>query len=663
MKKYILTFCALTLLLICASAQIENPVKWNFSHRPATNGNIELVLNAEIENGWHLYSEKPSENGPIPTSLTIDPDNTFKCIGTFKATSTPTKIFDKSFNTDVEYFSKTAIFTQEIKLTSEVATVSGHVEFMCCDDENCLPPTVVDFKLNVENIAESDSQSYNQIVDSTVSHTTIDNDTITKVSTTDTETVIEDTDSNDTKSLWTLLLTAFLAGLGAILTPCVFPMIPMNVSFFMRSNTKKKSLQTAIIFGVSTVAIYAILGALFSLGVFGPNAGEVISTHWISNTLFFILFVTFALSFFGLFEIVIPGNLSNKTDAKVDKGGFIGTFFMALTTVIVSFSCTGPFIGYLIILAVQGGGLQPLLGMSVFGLAFALPFVILAAFPSLLKKMPKSGGWLNSIKVVFAFILLALSLKFINNIKHDFISRELFLSIWIAISAMNGFYLLGKIKLLHDSDVEHVGVGRLLFSLASFAFAIYLATGLAGNPLTPISALLPSPSATSVNVQNNNSVAIPESLCGEARYSDKLHLPQGLAGYFDFDEGMRCAQSQGKPAFIVFKGHSCSNCKKMESSVWNNPETIKILSEKYVIIALYTDDRTTLPESEWKQSTTDGRILKTMGQLNRDLLLSRYNKNTIPYHVIIKPDGEELQMAVTFDSNQFRSFISQGINE
>jgi cytochrome c biogenesis protein CcdA len=476
--------------------------------------------------------------------------------------------------------------------------------------------------------------------------------------------------SSGGQTLWIFILISVLAGLAAILTPCVFPMIPMTVSFFMQgSNNRGKSIRNGIFFGFSIVLIFTLLGALFSFGIFGPNAGNILSTHWIPNLLFFLLFLIFSISFFGAFEMVLPGSLVNKADAKAEKGGMIGAFFMALTTVIVSFSCTGPFIGALIIEAVQGGGMRPLIGMFFFGLAFATPFTILAIFPTALNKLPKSGAWLNAIKVVFAFILLAFGLKFLSNIDQVYglgiISRELYLSVWIVIFFLLGLYFLGKIKFSHDSDLHYISVGRLFLSIATFTFVVYLFTGLIGNPLSSISSLIPPAGSNIVyfsqNTSSINNQTQPTELCGPAKYADKLHLPHGLSGYFDYEQGLACAKEQGKPAFVVFKGHACANCKKMENSVWANPEVLRILSEKYVIIGLYTDDRSTLPENEWVTSALDGKIIKQMGKKNLDFEISKYNTNSIPFHVIIEPDGTEHTLHVTFQDEEFKAFLEKGI--
>jgi thiol:disulfide interchange protein DsbD len=549
---------------------------------------------------------------------------------------------------NVGYFSNMATLTQKIKLkSSDPVEIKGFVLFMSCNDETCTPPeeTQFSFKFN-----QGSGQS------------TVE----TEVKSEDSVAVVND---GSKQTLWLFILISALAGFAAILTPCVFPMIPMTVSFFMRgSENRGKAIRSGIFFGFSIVLIFTLLGALFSFGIFGPNVGSILSTHWIPNLLFFLLFLVFAISFFGAFEIVLPSSLVNKTDAKADKGGWIGAFFMALTTVIVSFSCTGPFIGALIIEAVQDGGMRPLVGMFFFGLAFATPFTMLAIFPSALNKLPKSGGWLNAIKVVFAFVLLAFGLKFLSNIDQVYgfgiLSREIYLAIWIVVFFLLGLYFLGKIKFSHDSDLPYVGVGRLFLAIITFTFVVYLFTGLLGNPLASVSSLIP-PQSVRTGFYSNTAGASQNptvELCGPAKYADKLHLPHGLPGYFDFEQGLACAKEQNKPLLVVFKGHACANCKKMENTVWTDSEVQKLLSDKYVLVGLYTDDRTTLEETEWVTSS-DGKVLKTMGKINLDLQISKYKTNSIPYHVIIQPDGTEIKLGVTFDNAEFRTFIEEGLSQ
>lgn len=641
MKK-IVFLLTLIFAAVFTQAQMINPTTWTFDSKQ--NGKeVELTFKANIEKGWHLYDTNLPEGGPIATAFIYVDSTLFEFDGEIQKNPEAEKHFDETFQMNVGYFSNQAILTQKIKLKSDSETIiKGYVLFMSCSDETCTPPEEVEFsfKFNEGVVAAS------EIVEST--------------STT--------SGSGSGQALWLFILISALAGFAAILTPCVFPMIPMTVSFFMRgSENRGKSIRTGIFFGLSIVAIFTLLGALFSIGIFGPNVGSILSTHWIPNLLFFLMFLVFAISFFGAFEMVLPSSLVNKADAKADKGGMVGAFFMALTTVIVSFSCTGPFIGALIIEAVQDGGMRPLIGMFFFGLAFATPFSMLAIFPSALNKLPKSGAWLNSIKVVFAFILLAFGLKFLSNIDQVYgfgiLNREIYLAIWIVVFSILGMYFLGKIKFSHDSDLPYVGVGRLFLAIGTFTFVVYMFTGLLGAPLKSISALIPPPSANHSYVSSNtgSSGHGGVELCGPAKFSDKLHLPHGLPGYFDLEQGIACAKEQNKPVLVVFKGHACANCKKMENSVWMNPEAQKMLAEDFVIVGLYTDDRTKLKENEWITSAVDGKVKKTLGKKNLDVLISRYDTNSIPYHVIIEQDGSESRMGTTFNDGEFVAFLKKGL--
>jgi thiol:disulfide interchange protein len=627
-----------------SGGQLVEPIKWSFSS--IRNGNeVAITFRAKMEKGWHLYDTKLPDGGPIATQIVYEDSTNLEFSGDLQKSPAPVEQYDKTFKMNVRYFTDSVDLTQLVRLKNKEANlIKGTITFMGCNDETCLPPNDVPFTISVAGEKAS-------------------------VSSAGPAAGTDQTGGNnpDMQNLWIFILISFLAGLAAILTPCVFPMIPMTVSFFMRgSGDRRKGIRTAFIFGLSIVFIFTLLGALFSFGIFGPNVGNVLSTHWIPNLVFFILFFIFALSFLGLFEIVLPGSLVNKTDAKAESGGWIGAFFMALTTVIVSFSCTGPFIGALIIQAVQSGGLRPLLGMFVFGLAFATPFTVLALFPSALGKLPKSGGWLNTIKIVFAFILLAFGMKFLSNIDQVYglgiLSRQVYLIFWIVLFSFLGLYFLGKIRFSHDSELPYLGIGRFFLAVATFSFVLYLFTGLFGNPLSSVSSLIPPADLSQVTFsgQQQNNTPRAGTICGPAKYADKLHLPQGLQGYFEFNQGMACAKEQKKPALVVFKGHACSNCKKMENSVWTDPETLAMLSEKFVLIGLYTDDRTDLPQSD-RVTTKDGKQLKTMGKVNLQLLIDKYNTNTIPFHVIIKPDGQELTMAVTFDNAEFRDFIRKGL--
>ncbi|MDX9882510.1 MAG: protein-disulfide reductase DsbD family protein [Prolixibacteraceae bacterium] len=638
-NKFLLTF-ALLLASFVLSAQMVEPIKWSFSSEQNRN-EAELSFKATIENDWHLYDVRLPEGGPIATSIHYADSSLFEFIGEITTIPKAEEHFDETFQMTLRYFSNEVEIKQKLKLKSDgPVEIKGHVEFMGCNDETCLPPNEADFSFSF-NTEKQEKTAARQ-----TSGPSPDNAPV------------------KSQGMWIFLLVSLLAGLAAVVTPCVFPMIPMTVSFFIRgSENRGKAISTGLFFGLSIVFIYTLLGALFSFGVFGPNAGNILSTHWIPNLVFFLLFLIFAISFLGAFEIVLPSSLVNKTDAKADKGGFVGAFFMALTTVIVSFSCTGPFVGALIIEAVQVGGLRPMLGMFAFGLAFATPFTLLAVFPSAMKKLPKSGGWLNAVKVVFAFILMAFGMKFLSNIDQVYglglISREIYITIWTVLFFLLGMYFLGKIKFSHDSDLPFISVPRLILAIVTFSFTIYLFTGLFGASLNGISSLIPPPSPHTFSMQQNVVKGNTDSaeLCGPARYAGTLHLPQSLPGYFDFEQGMDCAREQGKPAFVVFKGHACANCKKMESSVWTDPETLKLLNENYVVIGLYTDDRTSLPEEEWYTSELDGKEKNTLGKKNLDILISRYQTNSIPFHAIIQPDGTQKTLGVTFDANEFREFV------
>ncbi|MFW6257214.1 MAG: cytochrome c biogenesis protein CcdA [Prolixibacteraceae bacterium] len=644
MKRLILLF-SLVIIFSNAIAQIIDPVKWSFDSEK--NGReVSLIFKATIDDTWHLYDTELPEGGPIETSIVFEDSTLFELAGDIEKQPQPEEHFDNAFQMDVRYFSNEATLTQKIRLkTDNRIEIKGYVLYMACDDETCLPPDEAEFSFTFNE----DAAPAEELTEGGQE-----------------ETAAAAGSASQGQTLWLFILISALAGFAAILTPCVFPMIPMTVSFFMRgSENRGKAIRSGLFFGFSILLIFTLLGALFSVGIFGPNVGSILSTHWIPNLLFFLLFLVFAISFFGAFEIVLPSSLVNKTDSKSDQGGLMGPFFMALTTVIVSFSCTGPFIGALIIEAVQDGGMRPLIGMFFFGLAFATPFSLLAIFPSALNKLPKSGGWLNAIKVVFAFILLAFGLKFLSNIDQVYglglISRDIYLAIWIVLFFFLGMYFLGKIKFSHDSDLPYLSVGRLFLALATFTFVVYLFTGLFGASLSGIASLLPPQDAKQAYVAGagGNVYGADEELCGPAKYADKLHLPHGLSGYFNYEQGLACAEEQNKPVFIVFKGHACASCKQMENTVWDNPEVLRTLAEEYVVIGLYTDDRSALPEDEWV--TSNGKTLKTMGKKNLNLQIEKYGTNSIPFHVIIEPDGTEHRLGVTFEDEEFMSFIEKGL--
>jgi thiol:disulfide interchange protein DsbD len=481
-------------------------------------------------------------------------------------------------------------------------------------------------------------------------------------------TLPEQSTASPSGTLLGIFLLAMLAGLGGLLTPCVYPMIPMTVSYFLRGNkTRGRAISEALVFGLSIVFLYTLIGVL--VAVFkNPNAVNNFTTHWITNLLFFIIFMVLSASFFGMFEIILPSSLANKVDQQADKGGYLGAFFMALAMAILSFSCTGPIVASLLIKASQGQVLEPVIGMAGFSLVFALPFTLFAIFPSWLKGLPKSGGWLNAVKVFFAFIMLAFSLYFLGKIDQSYhlglLGRDLFLSIWIVIFTLLGLYFLGKIRFAHDDEMTSLSFPRLLLSLVSISFALYLFTGLLGAELKGFSTILPPQARTSAAVSaesNQNSAA---ALCNTPKYADFLELPHDLNGYFDYEEALACAREQNKPVLVDFLGHTCSNCKKMYSEVWSDPRVLDLLTRHFIIAALYTDDKTRLPEREWITSAADGKVKNTIGKKNQDLQVNRFNSNALPLYAIVDGNGNNLASSYyTYDPDveKFLTWLKQGI--
>ncbi|MBE0641182.1 MAG: thioredoxin family protein, partial [Bacteroidales bacterium] len=487
------------------------------------------------------------------------------------------------------------------------------------------------------------------------------------------------------------IIEAILWGFAALLTPCVFPMVHMTVSFFMKSGQDKiKSRLMASTYGFSIVALYTIpiaviIGITYFVGGKAITADifNWLSTHWVPNVLFFLIFVLFAASFFGAFEIVLPSWMVSKADAKADRGGLIGTFFMALTLVLVSFSCTGPIIGSIMVKSTHGEVWEPVITMFAFSVAFALPFTLFAFFPRWLNNMPKSGGWLNAVKVTLGFIELALGLKFLSVADQTYhwgiLDREIYLAFWIVIAVLMGMYFIGKLKFAHDSESKHVGVPRLFLGILAFTFAIYLVPGMFGAPLKALSGYLPPQSTHDFDlnaiIRDNAEVVmstgtsgggvVGQQLCDEPRYGDFLHLPHGIKGYFDYEQGLACAKEQNKPVFIDFTGHGCVNCCEMEANVWSHPEVLKRLRNDYMVIALYVDDKTTLPEEEWIVSDYDGKVKKTIGRKYADFQISRFNTNAQPYYCLLDHNGELLvkPRAYDLDVDAFIKFLDDGLAE
>ena len=653
MKKTTLLFSIIMFLAVSAMGQMVDPVKWKTTSKKLDDGTVEITFDATIDMHWHLYSQYFDDGGPVKTTFYYDESDKFELVGQASENPEPETVYDDVFKINVKYFSDKAKFVQKIKVnTKETFTITGSIEYQVCQDDKCVYFNP-DFKVTVKGEQPD--------VEETAAIAAVKDDA--KVTT---------SNSVTDKSIWGFFFLAFVLGLAAILTPCVFPMIPMTVSFFMQGQSSKvNSIIKALIFGISIVVLYTSVGLIVSLTSAGADFTTGLSTHWIPNTIFFVLFLAFAASFFGMFEIVLPSGLANKADRQVDKGGFLASFFMAFTLVIVSFSCTGPIVGALLVKAAAGDVLEPLIGMFAFGLAFALPFTLLAIFPRLLKTMPKSGGWMNSVKVVLGFVILAFSLKFVSNIDQTYhlgiLSRDVFLAIWIVLFILLGLYLLGKLKFSHDSEMPFVSVPRLVIAIVTFTFALYLLPGLFGADLNAVSALIPPKSAQQFDLTKTQAVVgshenSPSDLCEAPKYGDILHLPLGLQGYFDYEQGMACAKKLNKPVLLDFKGHACSNCKEMENKVWSDPEVLKRLQEDYLIIAMYVDDRTKLPENEWVTSVYDGKVKKTIGKKYADFQITKYNINSQPYYVLVDTDGEKLVEPKGHDLNidNFVSFLDEG---
>ena len=475
------------------------------------------------------------------------------------------------------------------------------------------------------------------------------------------------------KSLWAIFIAGFIGGFAALLMPCIFPMLPLTVSFFTKkSHSRSKAISQALIYGLSIIVIYVVIGLIVTV-IFGADALNALSTNGVFNLLFFVLLVVFAISFFGAFEITLPSKWVNKMDEKSDKGGLTGLFFMAATLALVSFSCTGPIIGTLLVqAATMGDLLGPAIGMFGFSLALSIPFALFAMFPSWLKSLPKSGGWLNSVKVVLGFLELALALKFLSNVDlayhWEWFDREIFLSLWIIIFALLGLYLLGKISFSHDSPVKYVSIPRLFLAIITFSFTIYMVPGLWGAPLSSISAFLP-PQATqdfdlyTPTLGGGSAAASSQKHSGTKKYSDIFHAPLNLDVFFDYEEGMAYAKEVGKPVMIDFTGHACVNCRKMEASVWPDKKVYNTLANDYVIIQLYVDDKTKLPESEQYTSSFSGKKIKSIGSKNSDFQASKFNANSQPFYVLLDNEGNLLKQpsGADFDIDSYHNFLKSGL--
>lgn len=663
-------FASLAIWPFCGlSAQ---QVAWSVSVEPLGGDTCRIVLEATVPASYHLYDMGPYEaGGPNATAIRFLPADGVRYIGGVQQLSTPQRHYDELFGMEIGTFSGRARFAQRAILSVPEAEVRAEVEWMICNDNTCMPPedTVLTVPVGRKGATAGNAGSGSgevavESVAQPAPEAAFDS-------------AAEASDAQGGGSLWAFIIEAILWGFAAMLTPCVFPMIPMTVSYFLKGEGgAARGRMRAALYGLFIVALYTVPIAVIILAtrLLGGDAVTAdifnwLATHWLPNVVFFIVFMLFAASFFGAFEITMPSWLVNKSDAKADTKGLGGIFFLALTLVLVSFSCTGPIVGSVLIKSTAGEFWTPILTMLAFSLAFALPFTLFAFFPEVLKKLPKSGGWLNSVKVVIGFVEVALGFKFLSVADQTYhwglLDREVYLAVWIVVFALLGLYLLGKLKFAHDSDVPYVSVTRLALAIAVFSFVVYLIPGMWGAPLKGLSGYLP-PLATQDFVVGQGAAAAPaaveRSAADRPKYSDFLHLPHGLEGFFDLAEGEKYAAKVGKPLFIDFTGHGCVNCREMEARVWSAPEVLEILRNDYVIVALYSDDKKVLPKSEWVTTDT-GKVLKSLGKINSYYARTRYGINAQPCYILQGRDGRLLAPPRGYDLSVegFVRFLREGL--
>ena len=681
----IFILCLLTSLL--ASAQILDPSKVSCSVKETSGSEAELVITVKLDDGWHMYSQYTDPNGPLPTVFEFEKSKDYTLVGKVQEPK-PHEELDEVFSCMVKLFSGTVVFRQKIKKAStKDFAVKGIVSYQLCNNGSCIAPEDHDIVFKVKGAKE---EAVNEVLPETVASLEeeasevspddeIEKNAMVNTDTADNNNKTSDEGKSEKKenNLFIIFLVALGGGIVTMFTPCVFPMIPMTVNFFMHSaENKRKGRRQAWFFGLSIVLIFAVLGGVLS-ALLGPESLNTIATNWIPNLIFFAIFFIFALSFFGLFEIKMPEKWVNASDEKADKGGLMAPFFIALTTVLVSFSCTGPIIGGALVGLTTTSGADvetanrwvSLITMLGFGIGFALPFTLLAFFPQFLKNM-KSGSWLNTVKVSFAFIELAFGLKFLQmaDIDRDWglLPRDVYLALWIAIFALWGFYLLGKLRFKGDDEVTHIGTGRLMLAIVDIAFVVYMLPGLWGANLKILSGILPPMNSQEFTIQKvvyEYSGNKKSTLPADRKYADKLHVPTGFEAFFDLGEAKAYAKQVGKPIFIDFTGQNCNNCRAMEESVWTDEKVRKILTEDYVMVSLYCDVNTIeLPENEW---VTDdkGKVLKTLGKRNSYYQRKTYNMNAQPYYVIINADGQVLtQKNFEYDRDveKFVNWLNEG---
>ena len=703
----------LTALLTAALAAAQS-VTWKSSVEPLGGDAYRIVLEAAIPAGYHMYDMGPYEGGPTATTIVLTPGEGVQLDGPVEQLTKAHTYYDELFGMQIGTLSGKPRFAQKVHLATAKGTVTAQLEWMICNDSSCMPPDETELTIEIAASAAPAATA-------PVKTTPVKAETTPAAATAQTaESAVQEPaqeaapatvapageqtepaaevapaaeaaeaapvkDAAGSKGLWALIIEAILWGFAALLTPCVFPMVPMTVSYFLKGEGgAAMGRLRASLYGLFIVLLYTVPIAAIILitRIVGGDAVTAdifnwLATHWLPNIIFFLVFMVFAASFFGAFEITMPSWMVNKTDSKADTKGIGGIFFLALTLVLVSFSCTGPIVGSVLIKSTSGEFWTPIITMLAFSVAFALPFTLFALFPSVLKKLPKSGGWLNSVKVVIGFIEVALGMKFLSVADQTYhwglLDREVYLAVWIVVFALLGFYLLGKIRFAHDSDLPYVGVGRLTLAIIVFSFVVYMIPGMWGAPLKALSGYLPPlTSQDFVLGQNTAAVSAGTSEGGshtlltvegkQPKYSDFLHLPHGLEGFFDLKEAEAYAAKVGKPLFIDFTGHGCVNCREMEARVWSDPQVLDILRNDYVIVALYSDDKKVLPESEWV--TTDaGKVLKGLGKINSYYALKTYGVNAQPYYVLQGADGRPLVAPRGYDLSVegFVEFLQSGL--
>jgi len=662
MRNFLYTLITF-LVLTNVNAQVLSPVKWTTKIEKVSETEFNLIANGTIQEGWHVFSQFTPDGGSLPMVLNFkDVKGNYELVG--KAKESPyQKVYSDVFEVDEYIFEDKVTVTQKVKITNPKTTkIKLNLEYQVCK-EACINDNK-DLIFNIPAVSSA--------VETAVSQDTIaeaDNQFSTVIDTATTENTIKQAEPKvtepvkDEKSLWTIFFIAFVSGFAALLMPCIFPMIPMTVSFFTKqSKSKAEGIRNAIIYGLSIIAIYVILGSLIT-GIFGAEALNELSTSVAFNIIFFVLLVVFALSFLGAFEIMLPSSWATKIDSKADKGGFVGIIFMALALAVVSFSCTGPIVGTLLVESASKGGIAPIVGMLGFSLAIALPFMLFAMFPGWLNSLPKSGGWLNTVKVSLGFLELAFAFKFLSNadlvLQKHLLERELFIAIWIAIFGAWALYLFGKYMLPHDYEkADKIGVGRLIMAIVVTTFTFYMIPGLWGAPLKILSGLTPpihyAESTNGFGSSNSNKSELPE----HAHFG-----PHGIVAFEDYDLGLAYAKKVNKPVLLDFTGDACANCRKMEDNVWSDPEVLKILKNDVVLISLYCDRKIDLPKDKQYVSKTTGKEVVTIGNKWTDFQITRYKSNSQPLYVILDTDGKDLSkpIAFTFDKQEYKKWLEDGI--